>query len=247
MRNISKIHNILSDLKRIYYSGSIKTELSSECLSDDELLFLKNIARDASLSFTVKTAGVEDEAGIRRAVIAGAENIVVPMIESAYSLEKFIKLVRKQSKNINIWANIETITGYNNFDEILHTAYKDIHGIVFGRSDFCYSVGLTCKDVNNKAIFNYAKEISLKTKALQKEFYIGGGISAESVNFLKEVPYLTGFETRKVIFNSDAVNYSPADAINKALEFELLWLESENPSQFDFERAEIIKRRFISQ
>lgn len=244
MRNISKINNLLSELKKTYFSEGIKTELSSECLDDNGLMLLKKTADNASLSFTVKIAGAEDEAGILRSIVSEAENIVVPMVESAYSLEKFIKLVRKQSKDINIWANIETITGYNNFDEILNTAYKEIKGIVFGRSDFCNSVGLTCRDVDSELVFKYVKDISLKTLKLKKKFCVGGRISAESVDFLKEIPYLSGFETRKVIFNSNVLNYSCSDAIKKALEFELLWLDSENPSVFDLERIEVIKRRF---
>ena len=112
------IKELLTELKKVYGAKGIKIELSSERLTDEEWKFLKSTADELSMFISIKTAGAEDERGIFQAVNIGAQNIVVPMTESSYALSKFISLVKKQSSDINIFANIETINGYKNIDEI---------------------------------------------------------------------------------------------------------------------------------
>lgn len=243
MHNNQEINQLLTKLQRENFAVAVKTELSSEYIRDNDFHFLKTSAENSSLFFTVKTAGSEDEIGIYNAVKFGAENIVVPMVESYYAVEKFVNLVRKHSNNINIYLNIETITGYKNSDEILKAFSQNIKGIVFGRSDFCSSLGLTCKDVDNDLILDYAKKLSCKVEKFNKQFFIGGRVSVNSIPFFKKIPYLTGFETRKMIFKSDVLLHNPQEAINNALEFEMLWLNSKTQNKFDLERIEIIKRR----
>lgn len=57
---------------------------------------------------------------------------------------------------------------------------------------------------------------------------IGGGVSAQSLPFFKELPYLSRFETRKIIFDAKkALNDANADkGILKAVGFELMWLKN---------------------
>ncbi len=55
---------------------------------------------------------------------------------------------------------------------------------------------------------------------------------------------MSGFETKKILFNSKVLNTNePQNAILAALEFELLWLQSKEQTQRDLKRIEIIKRR----
>ena len=164
MHNNQKINELLTKLQMEYQSVAVKTELSSEFISDEDFYWLKTSAENSLLSLTVKTAGSEDEIGIYKAVELGAENIVVPMVESVYAVEKFVRLVRKQSPDIGILLNIETITGYKNSDEILKAFSQNIKVIVFGRSDFCSSLGFTCKDVDNVLILDFAKKLSCKVR-----------------------------------------------------------------------------------
>lgn len=239
------IKELLTELKKVYGAKGIKIELSSERLTDEEWKFLKSTADELSMFISIKTAGAEDERGIFQAVNIGAQNIVVPMTESSYALSKFISLVKKQSSDINIFANIETINGYKNIDEILKTCSKNIEGIVFGRNDFCSSLGLTSKDINSETIFEYAKELSLKANVYNLKFYAGGNVCKESVPFFGKLPYLTGFETRKIIFDVSSMNNISELAVNKALNFELLWLQSKHQDKFDFARIEVLKERFL--
>ena len=79
---------------------------------------------------------------------------------------------------------------------------------------------------------------------------LGGNISPSSVTFLRNLPYLTNFETRKVIFDANKIVKSELldEAINKAIEFELLWLQnkilkSKEINQIDLNRLEVLKKR----
>ena len=230
---------LLIKLKELKTLGAkaIKAELSSELLSPQELSFLKKLAGNAGLKLTLKVSGAEDEGGIIIAKELGADNVVVPLIESGYSLHKFLILAEKIGLKADIFANVETINGTKNIDEIL--SQQGFKGVVFGRSDMCGSLGLTCKDADSDRIFEYAKAISEKMKG--RIFCIGGRVSESSMSFLRKIPYLSGFETRKIVFDAEALN--SFGAIKKALEFELLWLETKQQNQFDLERIEIIKRR----
>lgn len=242
MRNNQELIELLIGLKNDYCTCGIKVELSSECEKDEDLSALKDVADKLALPFTVKTSGAEDEIGICRAVNIGVQNIVVPLVESSYAIKKFVKLVRKHSSDINIFVNIETIVGYKNFDEILKESFSDIKGIIFGRNDFCASLGFSSERVDDNEIFDYAKDLSLKLQSAQKEFYVGGRVSPASIPFLKKIPYLNGFETRKLIFNAQSKSFSE-NAIKNALDFELLFLQSKNSTSLDKERIETLKAR----
>ena len=230
---------LLTKLKELKTLGAkaVKAELSSEMLSSDELSALKKLADSSDLMFTLKVSGAEDEGGIITAKKFSADNVVVPLVESGYAVKKFINPKEKSGLKADVFANVETINGVKNIDEIL--SQNGLSGVVFGRSDMCGSLGLTCKDADSDKIFGYAKGLSEKLRG--RNFCIGGRISESSLPFLKKIPYLSGFETRKIVFGAEALNSE--GAIRKALEFELLWLETKPQNQSDLERIEIINRR----
>jgi 4-hydroxy-2-oxoheptanedioate aldolase len=103
-----------------------------------------------------------------------------------------------------------------------------LQGIVLGRVDMTGSMGLTREDINIDQIFNIANVMSEKIKATKKDMVIGGGVSAQSLPFFKKLPYLSRFETRKIIFDAQtALKDNDADkGILKAVGFELMWLKN---------------------
>ena len=228
----NSMHSILSDLKENYGVIGIKAEFEAEGATFEEIKILKDLIFNTGLDLTLKIGGCEAITDIKEAKKLGANTITAPMTETPYAMKKFVNAIHsvyteKEAEKVKLLINVETVTGYNNFNDILFSEnFKYLDGVVLGRGDMTGSIGLTRKDVNSEQILNIALSMSEKMKSTDKSFYVGGGISAESLPFLKKLPYITGFQTRKVVFNSDFLNNSQAEkGILKAIDFEIMWLK----------------------
>lgn len=228
-----KMTSLLKDLKENHHVIAIKTEFEAEGASVEEIKRLKELISNTDLDLTIKIGGCEAVTDAQEAKNIGISSLVAPMIETPYAMKKYVKTIlsifsEEERKNKNFLINIETITGYNNLNDILYDEeFKILDGIVLGRGDMSRSIGLTRDDVNSNQVLNIADSISKKIKDINKLFFVGGGISAASATFLKQLPYLSGFQTRKVVFDSKALtNKDTVEGILKAIEFEVLWLEN---------------------
>ena len=242
-----KMLELLTELKNDYFAQGLKAEFEAEGASLDEVLFLKELATRTSMSLTIKIGGCEAIKDMQETKSIGIDTIVAPMIESPYAFKKFINAADKIFNcTVKKYINIETINGFNYLDEILQSPQcADLNGIVFGRTDMCGSLNLSSNSVNSNEILEFAKKISEKTNFANKEFVIGGGICVNSIGFLNSLQYLSAFETRKIIFNSSVLKKNDAEkAIQKALEFELLWLKNKNAhNTSDNNRIKILETR----
>ena len=229
----NKLLDILKDLKENHNICGIKAEFGEEGINYEEASFLKGLASDADLNFTIKIGGCEALRDIKDAKKLDANTIVAPMIESEYACQKFIKAVETAynmniPKDLKLYINIETITGYKNLENILH--HKDfsvIEGIIMGRTDFTLSLGMTKNQTDCNDLYEIAENIANLAHKNGKKFIVGGNISADSVNFLKKLypNNIDKFETRKVIFDINNLDENKLhEGIIKALEFELVWL-----------------------
>jgi hypothetical protein len=99
-------------------------------------------------------------------------------------------------------------------------------------------------------MFSYAQTIAEKTHQLKKEFIIGGRVNNLSLPFFNQLPkeYLSGFETRKVIFDAQKAlaDKNIEAGIQKAIDFELMWIQNklnynEKVQDEDLKRIEILK------
>lgn len=229
-----KMVDALKDLKENHHVAGVKAEFEAEGTRLEEALRLKEVVTKAGLDLTIKIGGCEAIKDMYDARTIGVTAIVAPMIESAYAMKKYVKAVnfvfpKEESREMKFLINTETITGYNNIDETINSdEFKDVSGIVLGRVDMTGSIGLTREDINTDKIFDLAYNLSQKMQKAGKDFVIGGGVSAHSLPFFKKLPYISRFETRKVIFNAkDALNDKNADkGILKAVGFELMWLKN---------------------
>lgn len=247
MNNRSELIDILTELKTKYSAEVLKAE-AFEDLTQDDIINLKTLADDSDLGFALKVGGSEAYRDTKFAAEIGIKKLVVPMIESAYALEKFINVVEEvypDNKFPEIYANIETFNGAEFLEEILQAENcQRTSGIIFGRTDMCGSLGLTSQDVDNDEIYQYALSISNQVEKCGKPLFVGGRVSPHSISFLKNLPYLNGFETKKILFNSKVLKSDCAiDAILTALKFELIWLQSKEQTQRDLKRIEIIQKR----
>jgi HpcH/HpaI aldolase/citrate lyase family len=229
-----QMSDILREGKEHHGVVSVKAEFEAEGTRIDELLRLVDIARSAGLPLTVKVGGCEAMRDLLEAKQIGVRYIVAPMVESAYALSKYIAAKNAvydddEELDTDFLFNLETITGYNNLDDMLELANqgRGVHGIVFGRVDFTGSMGQTRETINSPQITKYVTTVADKAKSAGLDLVLGGAISSDTLDVIREVAevHLTRFETRKVVFDGSAGTLeSIADGLLNAVHFELLWL-----------------------
>lgn len=234
MNSIEKeMLNLLVDLRENHCAVGVKAEFEEEGASYSEAVLLRSLANIAGLDLTIKIGGCKAIKELFEAKEIGANSIVAPMIETPYAAKSYIEAIKsvfsqEEQRNTNFFINIETITGYENLDEILNLPESEIlSGIVFGRGDMVKSMGLTKKDVNSEQILEMVNNIAKKTSASNKELIVGGSVSTRSLCFFQTLNLLHKVETRKVILAQKFLDSDDAEeAILKAINFELLWIQN---------------------
>lgn len=253
-----KMVDTLIDLRENHAVEGIKAEFEAEGTRLEEAMRLKEVVMRAGLELTIKIGGCEALRDMYECKTLGVGRIVAPMIESAFALRKFLLATQlvfseDERKDIKFAVNIETIMGCNNFQEML--AIKEIDGldgIVMGRVDLTGSLGMSREEINSEEVFKITKELFIKSKAKGMENAVGGGVSAHSLPFFRDLPMgtLDRYETRKVIFKCpEALDKNPDKGILKAVGFELLWLRNKRDfynaiSMEDNQRLEMLERRY---
>ena len=213
---------------------SVKAEFEAEGTRFGEVVRLAHIARSAGLPMTVKIGGCEAVRDLLEVHTLGVSYVVAPMVETAYAASKFVAaknmvFEEEEQSDIDFLLNLETITSFNNFDEILETisAPGGAQGMVFGRSDFIGSLGLPKSEINSDKVTDYIIQTAEKCKTHGKDLVVGGTVAVASVDALRKVNavHLTRFETRKVVFAADSIELSNIEeGLQLAVEFERLWL-----------------------
>ena len=212
----------------------VKAEYENEGSRPDELMRLKDVASSAGLPIIIKIGGVEAVSDIYSAITLGAKGIIAPMAETKFAVSKFIDAIGQfvavdTRSDIDFCINIETITAYNNLDDILSINNIDVlEGVTIGRVDFTGSMGKDRAFANSSEMLQYCEKTFTKCREKNLKCGLGGAISTESeslIRHLTERDLLDKYETRKIVYDKTAV-----DTIDKGIllgvEFELLWLES---------------------
>lgn len=240
-----KFFNTLQQLKTNFNAVCIKSEFEAEGASYKEVEVLKNFTDNIGLDFVLKISGCEAVRDLKDACSLNIIKIVAPMIESEYAFQKFVKSASKIIENAELYINIETISGVSALDDILKSEEANVlSGVVFGRSDFARSLMLS--DVECAEIMDIVKKVSKTVAKNSKKFILGGGIAPISLDFIEQIPFITGVETRKVVFDRGQIS---AEAIQKAVEFEIDWLEykrSFSQCTDDEARLQILRSRITN-
>lgn len=224
----------LKKLKQEYGAVAVKAEFEAEGTRIDELLRLIDIARKADMKIGLKIGGCEAIRDLIESKQLGVEYIIAPMVETPYALSKFIDAKNKiydeiEQKNTEFLFNVETITAFNHIEEMakIASAKGGLDGLVFGRVDFSGSMGWSRDEINTNAVTDYCVKASQVCLDNNIDMVVGGAVSVDALSMLQRIyaTNLTRFETRKVIFNSSAIdNSNIATGLLEAVKFELLWL-----------------------
>lgn len=254
----NEIVTSLSHLVEQHHAWGVKAEFESEGTQFLELIELVSIAKQVGANIAVKIGGPEAVRDLLELRAVGVDTVVAPMCESGYAVRKFSEAILKvfggEDSRPDFFVNFETAATWGNRESFITEleARENISGVVFGRVDFSLSSGFSRDDINSDVVLEAAVLIAQKCRALGKKFVVGGGVSAESVRFLERVAEqrLDRYETRKVVFDSGALNSNRAeDGILAAVRWEVAWLEYKKTSyerfaNMDAARIEMLRARW---
>lgn len=106
--------DVLKDLRENHHVVGIKAEFEAEGTRIEEALRLKEVCMKADLGLTIKIGGCEALRDMYECRVIGVDRVVVPMVENAYALEKFLAASQmafpeNERQDIVFAVNIETI------------------------------------------------------------------------------------------------------------------------------------------
>ena len=225
---------VLKRLKGDYGVIEIKAEYENEGSRQDELMRLKDVAGKVDLPIIIKIGGVEAITDIYNAITLGVSGIIAPMAETKFAVSKFVNAVdtfvaEDNREDIEFAFNVETITAYNNIDDILSLENINLlSGVTIGRVDFTASMEKDRNFADSDEMLEYCTKIFQKSRAKGLKCGLGGAISTNSASFIKSLVsqnLVDKYETRKIVYDKDAV-HNISEGILAGVEFELLWLKS---------------------
>lgn len=234
-KNERTMVQILKNLRDGFAVAGVKAEFEAEGTRTEELMRLKEISVESGVDLTLKIGGCEAIRDMYDARSIGVDHLLAPMVESPFALQKYLRAVdfvfpEDEREHVEFLINMETENTSKVFDEMLQIPeIKRLSGIVVGRGDLVESMSFDRKQVDNDRSFEITQSVLVKAKERGLLTVVGGGITVDSLNFLRRLPKgtLDRYETRKICFACpDALGEKAAQGIEMALEFELYWLSN---------------------
>lgn len=207
----------------------LKAEFEAEGSTFEEIAGLSSLANKLPLGLTIKIGGCEAVTDLVQSLALAPSQIVAPMIESPFAVQKFGQMIAKwdPEHNVRRLINVETVQAIEHLVDILDACTKfEIDGVVIGRGDLAESLGQSRSSVESSEIQAISAEILREASGRNLSVGIGGGVSSASIEgllVLADHENFQYFETRKVLINVRADNLE--ENVRLALAFELSWLE----------------------
>ena len=239
-----KLEASLIRLKKEFGLYAVKGEFEAEGASFRDLVKLRRLTAQHNISLYLKIGGVEALRDIKDAFDLGVDGLVAPMVESPFGLIKFLQAVESVFANRKIFKsiNIETCSAVICIDEILRAAKGKIDNVTIGRTDLSHSYFDSEITPDSTFIFDLIGQLSHKICAAGLALTVGGSVTKDSVNKLKECQEnwagrLASIETRKIVLPVDQM-LEKKNALKEALMFEELYLSSKLDTEVWFSKAD---------
>ena len=197
---------------------SLKGEFEAEGLTRDEIAAEALFAARHNLDYLVKIGGCEAKSDCMFLQQIGITNIVAPMIETGFAMEKYMAMIPLGYFD-TVGVTIETITAVNNIEEILEAA-KHLTNVTIGRTDLTAS--MRGQNVHNPEIIEKVKIVSRAARKRGLTVTMGGSINNMTREILRTdselKSLLNHIETRKAVLTVN--QFSKNGALEAAIEAE---------------------------
>jgi hypothetical protein len=248
--DIINLKNTLTKLKKLGCSG-IKVSFEDEGALLNEIITMRYLTACTGLELSVKIGGCEAKRDIVDCIDISCDAIVSPMIESIFSLKKFITSLNQYNYDNKKGFNLETINAYNVLNELANSFHL-VDFVTFGRVDFVGSLNKDRSFVNSDEMFEMVSNVFKVAREHNTKCYLGGAISVDTKDFigkLIEAKLIDKFETRYIIFDVHQINFEKYDELLYfANVFEVEWLKYVNNkysllANKDLQRIKMIEER----
>lgn len=205
---------------------SLKVSTEDAGMGYDEIRTVHRLFADI-LPLQAKIGGPEARQDMRSVVDIGCRSVVAPMIESGYSLQKFIESLREELGDkmygfIGKQINIETDTACRNLDSIFsRPEISELDQITVGRTDLCKSLG---KDPNHPEVLKRVAAVVSAAKDRGIAVSVGGRITPKDAMRLMEECAPTRLNTREVGLDPMACG-DIEGSVRRILDFEISVME----------------------
>jgi len=228
----------------------IKISYEDEGALLNEMITMRYLTATTGLNLSIKIGGCEAKRDIVDCIDLGCDTIVAPMIESVFSLNKFLISLNQYGYGREKGFNLETITAYKCLDELLNE-FSTLDFVTVGRVDLVGSLNKDRSFVNTDEMLEIVKNIFKKARECNIKCYLGGAISIETKEFIKKLldeNLLDKFETRYIIFDCHKIDFNNFEEIlYLANVFEVEWLKYVNKKYSLLANKDILRIKMIEE
>lgn len=221
-RNIS---SSFLELKEKFGAAGLKLSTEDAGMSFEQITYWTQIV-SSMVPVIVKIGGPEAKNDMKMlSAINNISGIIAPMVESPYSLQKYISSLKEifgQNDQYSRHINIETITGCKNLSQILSIPeISFINEITIGRGDLSRSIN---KEVDDPEVSHLCETIVKAAREKNIKVSIGGAINPQNANRIFKEIGPDKINTRSVVFNKES-SINIKQSVLKALEFEIIMMK----------------------
>ncbi len=187
---------------------AVKVSFEDEGALLNEVISMRKLTSSIGVELSVKIGGCEAKRDIVECMDLDADTIVAPMIESEFSLNKFLKSLSAYNYDKKKGFNLETIGAYKNL-ESLEKLFDKVDFVTVGRVDFVSSMNKDRDYVDTEEMYKIVSDVFTSARNKGTCCYLGGAVSINSKTFITNLinsGLLDKFETRYIIYDVSKIN-----------------------------------------